>query len=829
MSQQLRCSKGHFWASVTSDVPPGKLVVATCPVCGELVSDAPQDTIEVAQRTDPYRPALAVATVTDSATDRPEVPGYDIEGVLGRGGMGVVYKAKQVKANRLVALKMILSQQHADLHDKVRFQIEGEAVARLQHPNIVQLFEVGEAEGLPFFSLEFCAGGALDARPEGKLRSPREAAVLLEKLARAMHCAHARGVVHRDLKPANVLLGSNGEPKITDFGLAKRLDAASDLSQTGNIIGTPAYMAPEQAEGRIRDIGPATDIWALGTILYELLTGAPPFRGPTLLDTLALIRHLEPAAPWRVNPQVPRDLGTICLKCLEKAPAKRYGSAEELADELRRYLDGEPIRARPINAWQRGVKWARRNTAVATLLAGVVLALSAGTIVSLSFAFHASAQAEQARRKEAEARAKEQEALSEADKAKKARDFARTKEQEALSEADKAKKARDFLVSVFQIPATDIGTGKIMTTREILNQAEQRIPIEFATHPELRADLLAAIDIVNRNLAKTIPAAMILEARGSIQLQTARGIPVAVAPQVLLYPDDRLTLGADSHLQLVVLSDLHKEQLRPGTEALLSPRGCQPDEVVQQRSEDVLMTFARLPKGTFYKGGGGGKVGTKTEIKEDFEIAVHPVTAGQWQAIMGYNPSDFSREGGWRNSVLGISDEELQLFPVVGVSWHETQEFIKRLNERERGKGYLYRLPTDAEWEYACRGGATSEEECSYHFYFDKPTNDLSSEQANFAGSQPFGNAPKGKYLARPSRVGAYPANKLGVCDMHGNVQQWCADLVGENGSLRVIRGGPWGGMGLHCVAAFRQLAVPTDRTIQIGLRLARVPEGPQQ
>jgi formylglycine-generating enzyme required for sulfatase activity len=206
---------------------------------------------------------------------------------------------------------------------------------------------------------------------------------------------------------------------------------------------------------------------------------------------------------------------------------------------------------------------------------------------------------------------------------------------------------------------------------------------------------------------------------------------------------------------------------------------------------------------------------------------VHDVTQGQWEAIMGVgnNPSHFSRKGNGRNSILDISDEELKLFPVESVSWDDVQEFIKMLNEKERGRGYLYRLPREAEWEYACRGGATSLEECSYHFYLAKPTNDLSSEQANFNGSSPFGKAPKGPYLGRPTRVGAYPSNKLGLCDMHGNVWQWCEDLSDPKGSDRVRRGGGWGvGGGPRCRAADRNGNAPTDRFYDVGFRLARVP-----
>jgi len=236
------------------------------------------------------------------------------------------------------------------------------------------------------------------------------------------------------------------------------------------------------------------------------------------------------------------------------------------------------------------------------------------------------------------------------------------------------------------------------------------------------------------------------------------------------------------------------------------------------------MKFVSLPKATFYmgwNGNKGGAKGVKTEIKEDFEIAVHTVTQEQWQAVMGNNPSYFSRDGNGKDKVKDIKDEELKQFPVEQVSWNDAQEFIKKLNEKERGRGFSYRLPTEAEWEYACRGGATSEEECSYHYYLAKPTNDLSSDQANFNGNDPGGKAPQGKYLGRTTRVGAYPPNKLGLCDMHGNLWQWCAD---SGGSGRVVRGGCWNGFGSSCQAALRGWDGPAIRGNGSGVRLARVP-----
>jgi serine/threonine-protein kinase len=322
------------------------------------------------------------ATGADAPATAPEavaatIPGYELLGKLGEGGMGVVYRARDLRLPRLVALKMISAAGEAGPDALARFRGEAEAVARLQHSHIVQIYEVGEAAGRPYFALEYVAGGSLDQKLHGTPLPGREAAQLLEVLARAVDAAHRQGIVHRDLKPANVLLAEDGTPKVTDFGLAKRLDVETGLSQSGAILGTPSYMAPEQALGHGKAVGPAADVYALGAILYETLTGRPPFKAATPLDTVLQVIRDEPVPPGRLNRQVPRDLETICLKCLHKEPAKRYGSALALAEDLGRFQVGRPIVARPVGRLERTAKWVRRHPAPAALLALAALVLVA--------------------------------------------------------------------------------------------------------------------------------------------------------------------------------------------------------------------------------------------------------------------------------------------------------------------------------------------------------------------------------------------------------------------------------------------------------------------
>ncbi len=335
-----------------------------------------------------------------TGTVLPSVPGYAIQRELGRGGMGVVYLARQEGLERLVAIKMLPQGAEAE-RTMQRFQTEAEVIARLQHPNLIQIYEVGTVEGRPFFSMEYVPDGTLEEQLRRQPLAPREAARLIQILATAMHEAHRCGVVHRDLKPGNILLRREGDgtedttlesgvwlataaeapgsfcPKITDFGLAKRLGEAEGLTLTHSVLGTPCYMAPEQARGDSKNVAGTTDIYSLGAILYELLTGRPPFKAATVWLTLQLVSSAEPTPPRSLQPSVPGDLEVICLKCLEKSPAKRYPRVIDLAHDLRRFLEGEPILARPTPLLERGVKWARRRPGPAAAIAVGVFALAA--------------------------------------------------------------------------------------------------------------------------------------------------------------------------------------------------------------------------------------------------------------------------------------------------------------------------------------------------------------------------------------------------------------------------------------------------------------------
>jgi serine/threonine protein kinase/Tfp pilus assembly protein PilF len=541
MSSRWTCPRGHLWESTPTEAT-APLTPPPCPFCANPADDVP--TRLAPSAADPWATRLeetpAPAGLPPRRPDRasaprPLVPGYDILDKLGRGGMGVVYKARQLGLDRLVALKMIVSGCHAGPEELARFRTEAAAVARVQHPNIVQIFEVGEHGGNPYFSLEFCDGGSLDKKLRGTPVPPAAAARLVETLTRAVQAAHEQRVIHRDLKPSNILLrrksdiatptsqlrnpkpdiesGSNSdfgveiadfEPKVTDFGLAKKLDEAGHTASDA-VMGTPSYMAPEQARGQVKELGPAADVYSLGAILYECLTGRPPFKAASWSETLQQVIEDEPVPPRQLQSKTPRDLETICLKCLQKDPRKRYATAAALAEDLRRFQAAEPLLARPIRPVEKAAKWVRRRPVIATLLAAVVVlttTVAVGATVAAVVINDARTLAEKEGRDNRLLADQKAAALAQEEQAK----------HDAEAEAAKANQVVDFLIGTFQtsdplglnglsfyIPKS---TGESLTAKEILERGAAKCEKEFANQPEVRAKILDAIGNVYRSLGE---------------------------------------------------------------------------------------------------------------------------------------------------------------------------------------------------------------------------------------------------------------------------------------------------------------------------------------
>jgi serine/threonine-protein kinase len=452
------------------------------------VSDSPDDATDG----DP----MAAATIRPSTPIRADVPGYEILAEIGRGGMGVVYKARHIRLDRVVALKMILAGAHASADQIARFHIEARAVARIQHPGIVQIHEDGDLDGLPYFSLEFVPGGSLSQFVSGRPQAPRVAATLVMALCRAMADAHARGIVHRDLKPANVLLTADHQPKITDFGLAKQMEGDSQQTRSGAIMGTPSYMAPEQAWGLTREIGPLSDQYALGAILYEMIVGRPPLQGATPLETLELVRNQEPVPPTRLQPRTPTDLETICLKALQKDPARRFPDAGAMAEDLRRFLDGEPIVARPVGAPERLWRWCKRNPRVAGLGAAVVLlgiAITAGSVVFAASLKALNAELAGSYKKEEQAKNAALESERAAILAKNAAIAARNAEADALKKERQAREKAEALVQgAFAQNRNALEAQRVLSV--LLNQRLGSIPGTQAIREELIKTTMSGLE-----------------------------------------------------------------------------------------------------------------------------------------------------------------------------------------------------------------------------------------------------------------------------------------------------------------------------------------------
>jgi formylglycine-generating enzyme required for sulfatase activity len=695
--------------------------------------------------------AAARAKDPERVTPRkmPVIPGYVILGELGRGGMGVIYKADQLSLKRIVALKMILAGAHAGPTEMARFRAEAEAVARLQHPNIVQIYEVGECDGQPFLSLEFVDGGSLARQARATPVSPRDAALLVATLARAMSAAHQRGVVHRDLKPANILLAADGTPKITDFGLAKRLDLDSGQTQSGAILGTPSYMAPEQAGGRGRAIGPATDVYALGAILYELVTRRPPFKAATPLDTVLQVLSEDPTPPCRLQPKVPRDLEMIVLKCLEKRPESRYPTARQLAEDLERFLNYQAILAKPPGTLSRAGKWLRRqrtNAAVAVAATAVAFALALGVSWRWNRGHHAKVAELTDNGFALLGRAAE-----EADEPAANGVFDQANEQFIAARALDADDRR----------ATD-GLLELHLTR--CRRALDRGDYDGALRNLLP---LRGLDREGTRAGEIDACEHRLLGAGSWQIDTEPpGARVVLS-----------RLGADSKpgpAEDLGVTPLARREIPMGSYVVrLDLAGCARVSypMTVERGEDkdlhvrlvpadkVPRGMVYVPAGVFLSGDPDAGTGRKAFV-DGFFIDRTEVTGADYEEFVRATGSPPPKEWGG----AAKCPAKLRNSAVYNVSWFEAVEYA-----RWAGK----RLPTDLEWEKAARGVDGRRYPWGNRFEAHRCTwHDTTSGADLVVGRWPAGASP------------------YGCLDMAGNVWEWTADREKPFSALRVIRGG---------------------------------------
>ncbi|MEW6304817.1 MAG: DUF2514 family protein [Verrucomicrobiota bacterium] len=529
-----------------------------CPQCGAPLPASALDGLCprcVARR------ALAVPDTTvplDQLGDAPPAPAtlpvtvryfgdYELLEELARGGMGVVYKARQVSLNRTVAVKMILAGHFAGDAEVKRFRTEAEAAAHLDHPNIVPIYEVGEHEGQHYFSMKLVEGGDL-ARNLGRFTGdPKAAARLVAQVARAVHYAHQHGILHRDLKPGNLLIDANGQPHITDFGLAKRLEVDTSLTLSGAVMGTPSFMAPEQATGKGKRLTTAVDIYSLGAILYQLLTGQPPFVAETPLETLRQVVHQDPKPPSTVCAGIDQDLGTICLKCLEKDPQRRYASANALANDLERWLRHEPIHARPTSPREHAWKWLRRRPPIFFAMASAILLCLVAGLVGVAWqwtsairereradesAKHAERQRVRAEQERRNAEANFQHAEQARQQAEEQRRNAQASEQRAKSEAEKSQQAAQFMQDMLKAIQPSIALGRDTTLlKDILDQTAKRLERDLRKQPGVEAELRVTIGWAYHDLGRYAEAEAML--RQALQLASTH-----------LGPDDLVTAEA---------------------------------------------------------------------------------------------------------------------------------------------------------------------------------------------------------------------------------------------------------------------------------------------
>ena len=670
---------------------------------------------------------------------------YRILKILGAGGMGVVFKAEDPHLKRHVAIKAMLPGLGASRSAKQRFLREAQSAAKIKHDHIVSIYQVGEERGVPFLAMEFLLGEPLDERlkREKKLPAPEILRIGVE-IAEGLAAAHEAGLIHRDIKPANIWLeGKKARVKILDFGLARATAEQQHLTQSGAIVGTPAYMAPEQAQGK--PVDHRCDLFSLGVVLYRLCTGRQPFLGTDTVSTLMAVSTQEPAPPANLNTDLPAGLSDLVMKLLSKDPAQRLGSAEEVVQALTK-LGQHPA-------------------------VPVALPIGSARTIADTVAFDTSALA-------------------------------------PARPTVSPRKARPVFVAAIAIAA-----------------------LSFCV-------LIAGGVIVYRLAFQTGSGELIVETEGDAKVAFEKGKllifePGGTVPLYTLSPHEKnkdLPLGKYK-LKVVDANGVElnfnefemtkkgwKVRVRLTPNNPIAKNGPDKGRLPKTFTNDLGMEFARIPKGKAWLGGGSGTPGSIVfEVERDFYLGVYEVTQEEWLKLMDANPSHFSRTGSGDGEVKFVSDADLKKFPVENVSWNACQTFIAHLNKKVSEPGWTYRLPTEAEWEYACRGGpAFEKEDHRFDFYLDVATNTLAANKANFGGEAGYG---------RTCKVGSYAANRLGLHDMHGNVWEWCEDFYDKHKVVHVTRGGSWEVKTADlCRAAKRGNNVPEFHDPCVGFRIARVP-----
>jgi serine/threonine protein kinase/formylglycine-generating enzyme required for sulfatase activity len=674
---------------------------------------------------------------------------YRVLKVLGSGGMGVVLQAEDPALKRLVALKVMRPELAAKETNRQRFVREARATAAVEHAHIVPILHIGQEGQVLYIALPILKGEPLDERLKREPRLPvAEAVCIARQTAEGLEAAHEHGLIHRDIKPANLWLEASpgrksGEinVKILDFGLARGLADETHLTQSGMIVGTPAYMAPEQARGESVDA--RCDLYSLGVVLYRMCTGDVPFKAK---DTLALLCALAldtPTEPRRINPDIPAALNELIVRLMAKQPSERPASAAEVVDALRAIERDADQTQVLTSSTLRGIEAGGEGERTAEPLTPHLSPLSPG--------------ARGARR---------------------------------LLLALAGGLAAILLLGIMIFWPTPQGTVRIESD-------DPDVQIVF----DQNGPTIKGVD--KQDIALRTGDHGFVVKRGDLTFETTKfvlkkGETISLKVELL---GGKLQIVQDG--QVVVARDV------PLAKTFKNPLG---------------MEFVLVPKGKFWMGGTGGNVGDKeAEIPYDFYLGKYQVTQEEWEKVTGQNPSHFSRTGNGKDAVKEIADAELKRFPVEKVSWGDCQAFLRVVNEKVKEAGWVYRLPTDAEWEYACRGGPSSNKfDYGFDYYFEKPSLQLLPDQANFKHGD--------KALNRTCKVGSYQPNKLGLFDMHGNVWEWCDDEMknDEEASLRVVRGGSWGDDSGRCRAALRGECPPSFRNEPLGLRLARVPVGAQ-